>query len=113
MGRRLITSKTTVIQTELRPLTDNFELIPNGQTEQWYHVNTNVFAPDRQITPLTITPKVSALDEETGQTYAPVFTTPPEWYANEWNGTEYVETRIINQVESLQNDYVITSAGSS
>lgn len=106
MGKRINTSTTTVINTELIPLADIFELIPNGQTEQWYYENTNIFAPDRQVTPLIITPKITAVDNDTNTTYNPSIHTI-SWYALEYSGSAWSETHITNTTDSLANDYVI------
>ena len=71
MGRKLNISQPAVIQTELRPLDENFWIDANGSLEQWYYQNTNVFAPDRQITPLILTPYLSVIDRDTNITYVP------------------------------------------
>lgn len=106
MGKRINTSTTAVINTELIPLTDSFELVPNGQTEQWYYENTNIFAPDRQVTPLIITPKIVAVDRDTNTTYNPSIHTI-SWYALEYSGSAWSDTLITNTTDSLSNDYVI------
>lgn len=106
MGRKLNISTPTVINTELVPLTTSFWLEPNGLTEQWYYENTNVFSPDRQITPLVITPRISAVDTDTNTSYTPVINNV-QWVVQWWNGTQWVESVITNNVDSFDNDYVI------
>lgn len=106
MGRKLNISTPTVINTELVPLTTSFWLEPNGLTEQWYYENTNVFSPDRQITPLVITPRISAVDTDTNTSYTPVINNV-EWVVQWWNGTQWVESVITNNIDSFDNDYVI------
>lgn len=69
MGRRLNISTPTVIQTELVPLDENFVIEANGTLEQWYYDNTAQFAPDRSITPLILTPKISVVDKELHQSW--------------------------------------------
>ena len=61
MGRRLNHATPTVINTELIPFDESFYIIPDGQLEQWYYDNTTQYAPNRKITPLTLTPKLSVL----------------------------------------------------
>lgn len=106
MGRKLNISTPTVINTELVPLTTSFWLEPNGLTEQWYYENTNVFSPDRQITPLVITPRISAVDTDTNTSYTPVINNV-QWVVQWWNGTQWVESVITNNNDSFDNDYVI------
>ena len=73
MGRKLNTSQTTVIQTMMTPLSDSFSIQANDTLEQWYYVNTSTYSPDRQDTPLQLTPTIVAVDTETGMTYSPTF----------------------------------------
>lgn len=106
MGRKLNISTPTVINTELVPLTTSFWLEPNGLTEQWYYENTNVFSPDRQITPLVITPRISAVDTDTNTSYTPVINNV-QWVVQWWNGTQWVESVVTNNIDSFDEDYVI------
>lgn len=96
MGRKLNTSQPVVINTELSPLDDSFYIEPIGQLEQWYYDNSGAYAPNRQTTPLTLTPKISAFDPEDNRTYTPSFNSTPRWFVNEYNETAggYVETEI-------------------
>ena len=100
MGKRVSISQPAVIQTELRPLDESFWVDGNSQLEQWYYQNTGVFAPDRQITPLTLTPKLSLLDPDTNTSYtteaspATVTFQSVDWKVKEWNGSAWVETTI-------------------
>ena len=110
MGRRLNISTPTVINTELVPLDDSFYIEANGQTEQWYYDNTNQFAPNRITTPLTLTPKISAFDQDTQTSYVPSFQSIG-WYEQAWDETQqdYVETLITNHVDSSSAEYVISN----
>lgn len=96
MGRRLNVSQPVVINTELAPLDDSFVVQPSGQTEQWYYDNTGQYSPNRQTTPLTLTPMVSAFDPDTNTKYEPLFSAAPRWYVTEYNSTlnRYVETEV-------------------
>lgn len=105
MGRRINISQPTVINTELVPLTDSFALEPNGQTEQWYYENDGTYAPDRRIVPLVITPKLSAFDKDTNQTYSPNISTIA-WYASRWSDSRWVETEITNISDASQDYYI-------
>lgn len=100
MGNRISISQPAVIHTELRPLDESFWIGANGQLEQWYNENDNVFAPDRTVTPLTLSPHLSVKDGDTGNGYS-TESSPSTltfqyvtWKVKEWDGTEYVETTI-------------------
>ena len=89
MGKRVNLSQTTVIQTMLTPLSDSFSIQPSDTLEQWYYVNTGAYSPDRQTTPLILTPTIYAVDEETGLDYRPTFTSV-NWYVfDPSNSTDY------------------------
>lgn len=106
MGRRLNTSQPVVISTQLQPLDIHFDVVADGQLEQWYYDNTQTWSPNRRITPLTLTPTISAVDTETATSYTPNFYLV-KWYALEYsvqNG--WVETQIVNTTDG-DVDYVI------
>lgn len=113
MGKRLAISQPAVIQTELRPLSENFWIESSGQLEQWYYQNNGVYSPDRQITPLILAPHLSALDEDTGidytdtseQTSTRITFSLDRWIVKEWNGTQWVTTEITTGSQSA--DYVL------
>lgn len=113
MGKRLAISQPAVIQTELRPLSENFWIESSGQLEQWYYQNNGVYSPDRQITPLILAPHLSALDEDTGidytdtseQTSTRITFSLDRWIVKEWNGTQWVNTEITTGSQSA--DYVL------
>lgn len=104
MGRKLNISQPAVIQTELRPLDESFWIDANGRFEQWYYQNTNVFAPDRQITPLILTPYLSAVDRDTNITYTPSFQLD-SWEVKEYIDGAWVTTTITSQSQTA--DYVL------
>lgn len=104
MGRKLKVSQPAVIQTELRPLDESFWIDANGRTEQWYYQNTNAFAPDRQITPLILTPYLSAVDRDTNTKYTPTFQLD-SWVVKEYIDGAWVTTTITSQ--SQTSDYVL------
>lgn len=112
MGRRLNVPQPTVINTELAPFDENFEVEANGQLEQWYYDNTNTFAPNRAITPLILTPKISVFDPDNERTFEPSFYTV-SWYVLEYDASAgggaggYVETLITNVDDSSSAQYVI------
>lgn len=91
--KRLSISQPVVIDTQITPLTDSFWLEASGALEQWYDVENNTYTPNRQETPLRITPKVEAFDKETGITYKNVsFSSDISWsilaynyVSNTWN----------------------------
>lgn len=107
MGRRLNVSTPTVINTELVPLDESFYIEASGQLEQWYYDNTNQYAPNRKTTPLTLTPKISAFDQDTKQPYSPAFYTV-QWFEKAYDSTtgDYVETEITNITDGNDVDYV-------
>lgn len=71
MGRRINISQPTVIKTELPPLTDLFDIDPSDTLEQWFYSNSGEYKPNRQLSPLVLTPRLSAVDETTGLSYRP------------------------------------------
>jgi len=107
MGRKLNVSTPTVINTELMPLDESFYIEHSGQFEQWYYDNTNKYAPNRKLTPLTLIPKISAFDQDTKQKYEPAFYTV-SWFERAYDSTagDYVETEITNITDGDTADYV-------
>lgn len=107
MGRRLNLSTPTVINTELIPLDESFYIENNGQLEQWFYDNTNNYAPNRKLTPLTLTPKISAFDADSKVRYEPSFYTV-KWFEKAYSASagDYVETEITNVTDSDDADYV-------
>lgn len=107
MGRRLNLSTPTVINTELIPLDESFYIENNGQLEQWFYDNTNSYAPNRKLTPLTLTPKISAFDADSKVRYEPSFYTV-KWFEKAYSASagDYVETEITNVTDSDDADYV-------
>lgn len=109
MGRKIHVSQPTVINTELIPLNESFWIEADDQLDQWYYDNTGQYKPDRHpFSPLTLTPYISAFDDDTKQTYTPNFYTV-EWYKNEYNTStfQYVKTKITNTQDSADADWVL------
>lgn len=97
MGKKLSISQPTVINLELSPLSDTFWLDTNGEKlEQWYYENTGIYSPDRETTPLTITPKISVVDTLTSTKYTSVSISNASWYVLEYteNGWEEKEVEV-------------------
>lgn len=92
MGRRLNTSRPTVIQTMLTPLSDSFAIQPSDILEQWYYVNTGAYSPDRQSTPLQLKPTIVAVDTSTETIYHPSFASVVWYYFDPSNNTDYSAT---------------------
>lgn len=92
MGRRLNTSRPTVIQTMLTPLSDSFAIQPSDTLEQWYYVNTGAYSPDRQSTPLQLKPTIVAVDTSTETIYHPSFAGVVWYYFDPSNNTDYSAT---------------------
>lgn len=108
MGKRLNIPQPAVINTELAPFDENFEVVANGQLEQWYYDNDNTYAPNRTITPLILTPTITVYDPDNRRTFSPAFSTVA-WFSLEYNSSTgtFVETRITNVDDSAVADYVI------
>lgn len=87
MGRRLNIAEPMTVDTLLTPLNDKFKIVPSDVLEQWYYVNTDTYSPNRQTTPLVLTPTIEAVDPETNKSYKPSFSTV-EWYVRIGNGSE-------------------------
>lgn len=91
MGKRKNVSQTTVIQTNLVPLSDALSINASDTIAQWYNVDTNTYSPDRTVTPLVLTPVVTAADKESGQEFVPSFSA--WWYVFDINNeTDYSST---------------------
>jgi len=89
MGRRLNTSRPTVIQTMLPALSDMFTVQPNDTLEQWYYVNTGEYSPDRTQFPLQLTPTIVSVDTEAEVEYHPTFANVVWYYFDPTNNTDY------------------------
>ena len=106
MGRKINVSQPVVVNTELKPLDIAFNLEPSGALEQWYYDNTGAWSPNRKVTPLIITPSISAMDTETNTSYQPTFYAI-QWFVNEYKTNGWVESQITNTTDSEIADYVI------
>lgn len=109
MGRKFNVSQPTVINTELRQLDESFYISADGQTEQWYYDNTAQYAPNRVLTPLTLSPMLSLFDGDTKTTYNNPSFNQIKWYALEYDESneDYIETQITNITDSSEASYVI------
>jgi hypothetical protein len=89
------------------PLDESFYIEHDGQLEQWYYDNTEKYAPNRKLTPLTLIPKISAFDKDTKQKYEPSFYTV-SWFERAYDSTagDYVETEITNITDGDTANYV-------
>lgn len=106
MGRIINVSQPTVLNTQLAPLSDSLFLELSGSklTEQWYYENDGVFLPNREVSPLIIIPKPSAIDSETHQEYLNPTIAAVRWYVLEWKGNPqgWVETQVETTVQSSE-----------
>lgn len=89
MGRRLNNSQAVVIQTELTPLSDMFSISASDTLEQWYYVNGGGYSPNRNTTPLILTPNITATDTDNNVTYHPNFSSLNWYYFDDANHTDY------------------------
>jgi len=64
MGKRLNVSQPMVMATQLVPLDDNIRIDATGLLNQWYYDNDGSYQPNREITPLLLTPTVTVYDQE-------------------------------------------------
>ena len=110
MGKILNTSQPTVINTDLSPLTDTFYISANGDLDQWYYENTGDYAPNRQTTPLVISPHITAADAEAGVSYTPSFYSC-SWYVKQYTSSGWEETQITSTSTS-STFYIVTSTNS-
>ena len=112
MGRKLANPTPTVINTKFVSLDESFFIAADGQTEQWYYDNEAKYAPNRHLTPLTLTPKLSVKDKDTNISYSvdagTVSFYTVQWYALEYTNGSYVETAITNLTDSSDADYVLS-----
>lgn len=113
MGRRLNHSTPTVINTELVPFDESFFISADGQLEQWYYDNSTTYAPNRKLTPLILTPRLSVYDKETTLSYGTDAGTlsfyTVGWYSLEYRDSSgsYAERPITNVTDNPTAEYVI------
>ena len=89
MGKRLNISQPAVIFTDLQPLSDIFDITPSDSLEQWYYVNSGEYSPNRNDTPLILTPTIKAVDESSGSMYTPSFLNVAWYLLTPGNSTDY------------------------
>ena len=113
MGRRLNHSTPTVINTELVPFDESFFISADGQLEQWYYDNSTTYAPNRKLTPLILTPRLSVYDKETTLSYGTDAGTlsfyTVQWYSLEYRDSSgsYAERPITNVTDDPTAEYVV------
>lgn len=117
MNKKLNVSTTTVIQTELTPLNDSFDLqvLNDAPTEQWYYENTSDFLPDRQIAPLVIHPFLQVQDPDSDTVYNSDATSGGSvltgvnftWRVRYWNGTAWVDITTFPSQDGVNVDYYV------
>ena len=89
MGKKLNISQPAVIFTDLQPLSDIFDITPSDSLEQWYYVNSGEYSPNRNDTPLILTPTIKAVDESSGSMYTPSFLNVAWYLLTPGNSTDY------------------------
>lgn len=80
--RRINIAEAAVVDTILSALLEQYYLEPDGRTSQWKYTIDSSYMPDYTRTPLTITPRIKVVDEETEQAYVPTIADVTWTYQN-------------------------------
>ena len=85
--RQLRKPTPLVLDTQMAALTESFTIEASDTLEQWWDASKSVvsggnpYMPDRSVTPLVLTPRISVYDIDTQTTYTPSFYSV-NWYRN-------------------------------
>lgn len=97
-----------VLDVLLSPFRESFCIDANDTLQQWHYDQTGEYLPDRAITPLILSPRISVQDPETEVIYEPSF------YQVRWfllnTATGKYDTEITN-TEDGDVDYLILPTG--
>lgn len=104
MGRRLNIAQPTVIDTMLSPLNESFNIEQSGPIRQWFYNIDGSYKPDREVTPLILTPHISVYDPETKATYYPTITHLTSWSMMVETQSGDYEWEVIDASESSASD---------
>ena len=105
---KLNTSTSLVVNTELVPFDTHVELVADGSKEQWYYENTAEDAPDRTVTPLTITPTLTLYDRDSKISYTNASCLSVVWRVQQWVSGDY-QTTVINTTDASADFYTVGS----
>lgn len=107
-NRRINISEPAVIDTDLTPLSDKFQLEPSDSVEQWVYGNDNTYSPNRTQTPLILTPVISVVDMDSGTAYTPAISNV-HYYVLEYNAStfQWEETLVSTVSPGTDADYYI------
>jgi len=108
--KRVKITNPAVIDTTLSPLTESYHIEGNATYQQWYYNIDGSYKPDRQITPLILSPRITLYDPESGQAYTPLIVQLTEWaYRQGKNDTWHTIEITESSEEAGTADYVMRS----
>ena len=112
MGRHRNISQPMVLDVMLAPFTESFVIEASDTTQQWYYAGNegtekSPYVPDRETSPLILTPKLEVFDPDSNETYRPQFG-DVKWYYLAANGSFAL---ITNTSEGSTYPYVVYSDG--
>ena len=108
MAKKIGISRPMVLDVLLSPFRESFYIDASDTLQQWHYDQTGGYLPDRAISPLILTPRISVQDPETENVYEPTFYQVRWFLLNAATG-EY-DTEITNTEEG-DVDYLILPTG--
>jgi hypothetical protein len=108
MAKKIGISRPMVIDVLLSPFRESFCIDANDTLQQWHYDQTGEYLPDRAITPLILSPRISVQDPETEVIYEPSFYQVRWFLLNTATGKYDIE---ITNTEDGDVDYLILPTG--
>lgn len=89
MGKRLFLSTPANINVGLTPFVERFEIDASDVLEQWYFADDGSYSPNRNRTPLVLTPSIQVFDQENNNVYNPSLYVSGWYIYDASNSTDY------------------------
>lgn len=98
-----------VLDVLLSPFTESFYIDASDALQQWHYDQTGEYLPDRAISPLILSPRLSVVDPDTDNIYQPSFY-QVRWFLLNTATGEY-DTEITTTEDDEDVDYVVLTTG--
>lgn len=108
MAKKIGISRPMVMDVLLSALTESFYIEASDTLQQWHYDQTGGFLPDRVISPLILSPRLSVVDPDTDNIYQPTFYQVRWFLLNTATGKYDIE---IVTTEEEDADYVVLNTG--
>ena len=113
MGKKINISQPVVINTTVTPLDESFWIEASGTLEQMYNSDTKTYIPNRNNTPLILTPRINVSDINTQIVYSSnnggVAFYTVTWYKVNYSSGGGETTEKITDI-SANSDYYISNS---